>query len=55
MSRWDRTEKAGAPEWFWTAVETPSDEHRVTVDDCDVVYRTWTVRRTAPACFSSTA
>jgi pimeloyl-ACP methyl ester carboxylesterase len=41
MSRWDRTEKAGAPDWFWTAVETPSEENRVTVDDCDVVYRTW--------------
>ena len=29
------------PEWFWRAVETPSEEHTVEVDDCDVVFQTW--------------
>lgn len=29
------------PDWFWRAVETPSEEHTVEVDDCDVVFQTW--------------
>jgi pimeloyl-ACP methyl ester carboxylesterase len=29
------------PDWFWKAVETPSAEHKVEVDECDVAYRTW--------------
>lgn len=29
------------PDWFWEAVETPSREHRVEVDGCDVVWRDW--------------
>jgi pimeloyl-ACP methyl ester carboxylesterase len=41
MNRWDRTDPQGIPEWFWPAVETPSQEDRVEVDGCDVVYRRW--------------
>jgi pimeloyl-ACP methyl ester carboxylesterase len=42
MSRWDRDEPdKSIPDWFWEAVETPSTEHRVEVDECDVVYRRW--------------
>jgi pimeloyl-ACP methyl ester carboxylesterase len=29
------------PDWFWQAVETPSTEHKVEVDECDVAYRTY--------------
>ena len=29
------------PDWFWRAVETPSADHRVEVDECEVAYRTW--------------
>ena len=41
MSRWDRASPTAAPDWFWAAVETPAEEHRVEVEGCDVVYRTW--------------
>lgn len=43
MARWDRggTEAKSVPDWFWAAVETPSEEHAVEVEDCDVVFRTW--------------
>jgi pimeloyl-ACP methyl ester carboxylesterase len=41
MSRWDRESRPGAPDWFWAAVETPAEEHRVEVEECDVAYRTW--------------
>lgn len=42
MSRWDKGDTANTiPEWFFEAVETPSVEGRVEVDECDVVYRTW--------------
>ena len=42
MSRWDRGEsESSVPDWFWEAVETPATEHRVEVDECDVVYRRW--------------
>jgi pimeloyl-ACP methyl ester carboxylesterase len=41
MSRWDRSPSDNAPEWFWTAVETPASEHKVEVDECDVAYRVW--------------
>ena len=26
------------PDWFWKAVETPSEEHKVEVDECDVEF-----------------
>lgn len=41
MARWDRGREAQVPDWFWRAVETPSEEHTVEVDDCDVVFQTW--------------
>jgi len=42
MARWDREpSKPSIPDWFFAAVETPSEEHRVEVDDCDVVYQLW--------------
>ena len=42
MARWDRGEPAAAiPEWFFEAVETPSESAAVEVDECDVVWRTW--------------
>lgn len=42
MARWDREpEKPSIPDWFFTAVETPYEECRVEVDDCDVVYQRW--------------
>ena len=41
MSRWDRASPGKAPDWFWTAVETPASEHKVEVDECDVAYRVW--------------
>ena len=41
MSRWDKGQRANAPEWFWRAVDTPSSEHRVEVEECDVAYRRW--------------
>lgn len=42
MSRWETSGgDEGIPQWFWDAVETRSTEHRVEVDECDVVYRRW--------------
>ena len=41
MARWDRSREAQVPDWFWQAVESPSEEHSVEVDDCDVVFQTW--------------
>lgn len=42
MARWDREpEKPGIPDWFFTAVETPFEERRVEVEECDVVYQRW--------------
>ncbi len=41
MARWDTSGDSAIPDWFWTAVETPSQEHTVEVDECDVFYRTW--------------
>ncbi len=41
MARWDRGGKSQAPDWFWRAVETEANEHRVEVEECDVAYRTW--------------
>ena len=41
MARWDRGREAQVPDWFWRAVEAPSEEHAVEVDDCDVVFQTW--------------
>ena len=41
MARWDRGGEAQVPDWFWQAVESPSEEHSVEVDDCDVVFQTW--------------
>ncbi len=41
MARWDHGDPATIPEWFFEAVETPHQECRVEVDDCDVVYQLW--------------
>ena len=42
MARWDRERRdTTVPDWFWEAVETPSEAHSVEVDECDVVYQTW--------------
>ena len=41
MARWDRGGNANIPDWFWQAVETEAAEHRVEVEECDVVYRLW--------------
>jgi pimeloyl-ACP methyl ester carboxylesterase len=43
MARWDRGGDGGntIPEWFFEAVETPFEERRVEVDECDVVYQLW--------------
>ncbi len=42
MARWDREpSKPSIPDWFFAAVETPYEERRVEVDECDVVYQTW--------------
>lgn len=41
MARWDKEEPASIPEWFFEAVETPSQQGSVVVDDCDVSFRTW--------------
>ncbi len=47
MARWDRGDTSSIPEWFFEAVETPCEEHRVEVDDCDVVYQRWNGRSAA--------
>lgn len=42
MARWDREpDRPSIPDWFFAAVETPYDERRVEVDECDVVYQVW--------------
>ena len=42
MARWDRADTGNRiPDWFFEAVERPSSEHRVEVEDCDVAYRRW--------------
>ncbi|MDA1075067.1 MAG: alpha/beta hydrolase [Proteobacteria bacterium] len=42
MARWDKGAATSTiPEWFFKAVETPSEEHTVEVDECDVHYRHW--------------
>ena len=41
MARWDKGATPSIPDWFWEAVETPFEEHRVEVDECDVVYQLW--------------
>lgn len=41
MARWDRQGGANIPDWFWGAVETPSEQFQVEVDECDVAYRVW--------------
>ena len=41
MARWDKDTGPTIPEWFFEAVETESSEHRVEVDECDVVYQRW--------------
>jgi pimeloyl-ACP methyl ester carboxylesterase len=42
VARWDREpSKPSIPDWFFAAVETPYEERRVEVDECDVVYQTW--------------
>ncbi len=41
MARWDKNAEPGIPDWFWQAVDTPSEEGTVEVDECDVVYRHW--------------
>ena len=41
MARWDKEESASIPGWFFEAVETPSQQGSVVVDDCDVSFRTW--------------
>ncbi len=41
MARWDTEEPTSIPEWFFEAVETPSQQGSVVVDDCDVSFRTW--------------
>ncbi|MCY4343030.1 MAG: alpha/beta hydrolase [Gammaproteobacteria bacterium] len=41
MARWDRSQPAAIPEWFFEAVETPSESAVVEVEECDVVWRAW--------------
>jgi pimeloyl-ACP methyl ester carboxylesterase len=41
MSRWDRGSSNNVPDWFWQAVETNAEPHKVEVDECDVAYRRW--------------
>ncbi len=41
MARWDKAPSSTIPDWFWQAVETPSEAGAVEVDECDVRYRTW--------------
>ncbi len=35
------SEGGQTPDWFWEAVETPSESGSVEVDDCDINYLTW--------------
>ena len=48
MARWDRAPASSVPDWFWRAVETPSEERTVEVEDCDVCYRVWNAAETKP-------
>ncbi len=41
MPRWERASEPEVPDWFWRAVDTPSTEHSVLVDDHEIAYRTW--------------
>ena len=42
MARWDaKGSGPEVPDWFWNAVEAPSRENTVEVEECDVVYQTW--------------
>lgn len=41
MARWDKNTGPTIPEWFFEAIETEYTEHRVEVDECDVVYQRW--------------
>ena len=41
MARWDSNQQEEIPSWFWEAVNQKSNEHTVTVEDCDVCYRRW--------------
>ncbi len=41
VARWEQGGGAAIPDWFFAAVETPSEAHRVEVDECDVVWRRW--------------
>ena len=41
MARWDRSQPTAIPEWFFEAVETPSEPAAVEVEECDVVWRAW--------------
>ena len=41
MARWDTSSASEIPDWFWEATKIKPSEHRVEVDDCDVVYRSW--------------
>ncbi len=48
MARWDKPDASTVPDWFWAAVETPTETGRVEVDDCEVVYRHWGLRGRPP-------
>jgi pimeloyl-ACP methyl ester carboxylesterase len=42
VARWDRDSSGPSiPDWFFAAVETPWEERRTEVENCDVVYQTW--------------
>lgn len=41
MARWEHTSAPEVPDWFWRAVDTPSEEHCAIVDDYEIAYRTW--------------
>lgn len=41
MPRWEHSSQPQVPDWFWRAVDTPSKEHSVRVDDYEIAYRTW--------------
>jgi pimeloyl-ACP methyl ester carboxylesterase len=39
--RWEREGESEVPDWFWKAVETEREEHKVEVEECDVFYQLW--------------
>lgn len=41
MPRWKQASEPEVPEWFWRAVDSPSTEHSVMVDDYEIAYQTW--------------